>query len=557
MPMDGLTIGAVCAELNPLLTGAKIDKINQPEEDELIFFCRKDGKTHKLLLCSNANFARIGITAATKQNPLTAPAFCMLLRKHLLSSRLLSFSQKNNERIVNITFEGYNDFNEPEQKILILEIMGKHSNIILTDPAGKILDSIRHVNSLMSRVRQLQPGLPYTLPPSQGKLDPFSAEIPAIDPSPRIICDTFTGFSRQAGEELSFLSHQQGFRAAFSSYMEKFRKKDFAPVIQVDEDGTPLDFFAFPQARILPAFQLPRATVSEAIDEYFSTRDTVQRLKERAHGLKSKLTGLLEKCEKKQAQQQEKLTECADMEKFRIWGELITANIYRIKRGARAVRVQNYYEDMKEIEIPLDPTVSPNINAQKYFKQYGKLKTASRLLSAQIEENEKDIDFISDQLENLEKCETDDDIAQIRNELTAAGYLKPQKGKQKVPENKPLHFISSSGIDILVGKNNTQNDYLTLRFAGSDDLWLHAKNIHGSHVIVRSSAPDEKTIEEAAKLAAYYSKGRFSAAVPVDATLRRYIKKPSGALAGKVIYTNQTTYYVTAEEREIKALQKL
>ena len=557
MPMDGLTIGAVCAELNALLCGAKIDKINQPEEDELILLCRRDGKNHKLLLCSNANFARIGITAATKQNPLAAPAFCMLLRKHLLSSRLLSFSQENNERIVNITFEGYNDFNEPEQKILILEIMGKHSNIILTDASGKILDCIRHVNSLMSRVRQLQPGLLYTLPPSQGKQDPFNTEIPDLEPSPRILCDTFTGISRQAAEEISFLSREQSFPAAFSAYLQKFRQKNFSPVVQIDEAGIPLDFFAFPQARILPAFQLPRATISEAIDTYFSTRDTVQRLKERAHGLKSKLSNLLEKCLKKQAQQQEKLSECADMEKYRIWGELITANIYRIKRGASSVRVQNYYEDMAEIDIPLDPTISPNINAQKYFKQYSKLKTASRLLSAQMAANEKDIDFISDQLENLEKCETDDDIAQIRNELTAAGYLKPQKGKQKIPENKPMHFVSSSGIDIFVGKNNTQNDYLPLRFAGSDDLWLHTKNIHGSHVIIRAAAPDEKTIEEAAKLAVYYSKGRFSSAVPVDATRRRYVKKPSGALAGNVIYTNQTTYYVTVEENEIKSLKKL
>ena len=366
-----------------------------------------------------------------------------------------------------------------------------------------------------------------------------------------------TGISRQAAEEISFLSREQSFPAAFSAYLQKFRQKNFSPVVQIDKAGIPLDFFAFPQARILPAFQLPQATISEAIDTYFSTRDTVQRLKERAHGLKSKLSNLLEKCLKKQAQQQEKLSECADMEKYRIWGELITANIYRIKRGASSVRVQNYYEDMAEIDIPLDPTISPNINAQKYFKQYSKLKTASRLLSAQMAANEKDIDFISDQLENLEKCETDDDIAQIRNELTAAGYLKPQKGKQKIPENKPMHFVSSSGIDIFVGKNNTQNDYLTLRFAGSDDLWLHTKNIHGSHVIIRAAAPDEKTIEEAAKLAVYYSKGRFSSAVPVDATRRRYVKKPSGALAGNVIYTNQTTYYVTVEENEIKSLKKL
>lgn len=557
MPMDGLTIGAVCAELNAQLTGAKIDKINQPEEDELLLFCRKDGKNHKLLLCSNASFARLGLTAASKQNPLVAPSFCMLLRKHLLSSRIVSFTQDHNERIINLTLEGLNDFNEPEKKFLILEIMGKHSNIILTDASGKILDSIRHVNSFMSRVRQVQPGLLYELPPSQGKKNPFEANFPDIEPSPRLICDTFTGISRQAAEEISFLSQTKGFRPAFTEYMNKFRSQSFSPVLQTDDTGAPVDFFAFPQARILPAFQQPRATLSQAIDDYFLTRDTVQRLKERAHGLKVRLAALMEKCLKKQAQQQEKLAECADMEKYRVWGELITANIYRIERGASSIRVQNYYDDMNFLDIPLDPTLPPNTNAQKYFKHYGKLKTASRLLTAQMEENERDMDFIAGQIENLEKCETEDDIAQIRAELAAAGYIKPQKGKQKTPENKPMHFVSSTGIDIFVGKNNTQNDFLTLHFASSDDLWLHTKDIHGSHVIVRAENPDAKTIEEAAKLAAYYSKGRHSASVPVDATRRRYVKKPSGAPLGKVIYTNQTTYYVTVEEREIKALQKL
>ncbi len=557
MPMDGLTIGAVCWELNTLLANAKIDKINQPETDELIFFCRKNGKNYKLLLCSNPSFARIGITASTKANPQSAPAFCMLLRKHLLSSRLLSFSQEHNERIINIKFEGLNDFNEPEQKVLILEIMGKHSNIILTDTAGKILDSIKHVNALMSRVRQIQPGLSYTLPPSQGKRDPFNEEIPAIEPTVRMICDTFTGISRQAAEEIKFLSETQGFHHAFSDYIRKFREKSFSPVLQVDESGIPVDFFAFEQKRVLPDFQLARATLSEAIDDYFLKRDAAQRLRERAHGLKSKLSGFMEKYLKKRVQQQEKLLECSDMEKYRVWGELITANIYRIERGAKSVRVQNYYDNMNFLDIPLDHTISPGANAQKYFKQYNKLKTASRLLRAQMEENEKDIDFISEQLENLEKCECDDDISQIRNELAAAGYIKPQKGKQKIPESKPMHFISSAGIDIFVGKNNTQNDFLTLRFADSDDLWLHAKDIHGSHVIVRSDAPDPKTIEEAAKLAVYFSKGRLSVSVAVDATLRRYVKKPSGAPGGKVIYTNQTTYYITVSENDIRALKRL
>lgn len=554
MPMDGLTIGSVVYELNNKLEGARVDRINQPEEDELYFFLRNNGINYKLLLCSNASFARLNITEFSKPNPPVPSNFCMLLRKHLTGGRIASFKQIENERIVIISFDCLNDFHEPVTKKIILEIMGKHSNIIFVDENNRIYDSIKRVNSLMSRVRFVQPGLEYTLPPSQGKKNPFTENEFIFDYA-RIISDTYMGISKQAAEEISFrcVDNENG----FLEYINLYKNHQYSPVLLVDENGDPQDFFAVKQERFMAAFQQEYDSISMAIDKYFVLKDKVQRIKERSHGLKIKLSNALDKAEKKRALQNEKILECADIEKYRIWGELLTANIYLVKKGAKSVTVKNYYDNMNDLDIPLDNTISPSANAQKYFKQYNKLKTASKLLSGQIKETEEEIDFISNQIYNLEKCECIEDIDEIRSELTDAGYIKQQKSKQKHIESKPMHFISSENIDIYVGKNNTQNDFLTLHFAASDDLWLHTKDIHGSHVIIKSGNPGEKTIEEAAHLAAYYSKAKTSSLVPVDATKRKFVKKPSGALPGKVIYTNQTTYYITPDEKIIKNIKRI
>lgn len=552
MPMDGLTIGAAVREINARVAGGRIDKINQPEEDEIVLFIRSGGENYKLLLCTNASFARLNLTKIQKANPLTPPSFCMLLRKHLTGAKVLGLNQDENERLVRVETEVLNDFQEPEKRTLILEIMGKYSNLIFLDGSGRILDAIRRVNSLMSRVRLIQPGLAYELPPSQGKENPFTADLPHSPQAARLLADQYMGLSRQAAEEISFRLNESG--DGFSAYLKQYASAPLDPVLQVDEHGDPVDFFAFPQKRFLPEFQQKRATLSEAIDDYFVLKDKVCRVKERSHELRAKLTGLLEKAEKKCAQQEEKLRECADVEKYRVWGELITANLYQVPRGADKTVLPNYYEDMAMTEIPLDPALAPNVNAQKYFKQYNKLKTAARLLTEQRQENEKEIEFFTELLENLENCENDGDIAQIRRELTEAGYLKAPKGKSKPAESKPMHFLSHDGTDIFVGKNNVQNDELTLRFARPDDLWLHVKEVHGSHVIVRSADPDDQTKEEAAKLAVWYSKGRAGEQIPVDTAKRKFVKKPAGALPGKVIYTNQTTYYITVTESDIKKI---
>lgn len=553
MPMDGLTIGAVVYELNNLLKNARVDKINQPEEDELHILVRNNGNNYRLLLCSNASFARLNITEITKPNPSVPSNFCMLLRKHISGAKINRIEQIGNERIVVIHFDCLNDFSEQVSKKIILEIMGKHSNIIFADENNRIYDSIKHVNSLMSRVRIVQPGIEYVFPPSQNKTDPFT--FPQIsNTTARYISDNYIGISMQAAQEIVYRTNENP--DGFNEYISLYKNKQFSPVLLCSEQGEPIDFFAVKQARFLDKYQQKCDTISQAIDKYYVLKDRIQRLNERSHSIRTKLNSLLEKAQKKKAQQLAKQLECNDVEKYRIYGELITANIYLVKKGATSVTVQNYYDDMNYVTIPIDNKISASANAQKYFKQYNKLKTALRLLNGQMIETDKEIEFLSQQLENLDKCENETDIKEIRQELVEFGYIKTQKVKEKIVQSKPMHFVSSSGIDIFVGKNNTQNDRLTMHFAKPTDLWLHTKDLHGSHVIIASNEPDDKTVEEAALLAAYYSKGKESSLVPVDATLKKYVKKPAGSMPGKVIYTNQTTYYVTPTADIIKNIIK-
>lgn len=554
MPMDGFTIGAMVYELNNALSGARVDKINQPERDELYIFVRNNGQNHKLLLSSSAGYARICLTKTSKQNPATPSSFCMLLRKHLTSAKIIGLTQYGNERIVEIKFDTLNDFNDREEKKIILEIMGKHSNIIFCDASGKILDAIRHVNSLMSSKRTVLPGGTYVLPPAQDKLDPFSAFC-EITPVARIIADTYLGVSNSAAEEIEFLSKQSNFKEGFNKYIDNYKNKTFSPVVLYSEQGDALDFFAFEQKRFLPEFQKHFPSLSSAVDACFTLKDKALRIKEKTSALKNVLENARAKCERNQAKQNEKLLECADMEKYRIFGELITANIYKISRGDNIVNVFNYYTN-KDENIPLDNTISPQANAQKYFKKYNKLKTAKKLLNEQITANNLELDFILSQLESLEKCEDEDDILQIKLLLAEKGIIKQQSKKQKAPQSKPMEFLSSENVKIFVGKNNIQNDELTFS-AQQNELWLHIKDFHGSHVIVKSDTPDDKTIEQAAALAAFYSKIKGEGTCAVDATKRKYVKKISGTEKGKVTYTNQTTYYIQNAKEIVKKITRI
>ncbi len=547
MPMDGLMIRATVFELNNLLQGARVDKVNQPENDELHILTRNNGQNYKLLLCSNANFARLNITEISKSNPITPSSFCMLLRKHLTGAKINRFEQIDNERIVNVYFDCLNDFNEPVVKKLIIEIMGKHSNIIFVDENNRIYDSIKRVNSLMSRVRLVQPGIQYVLPPSQDKTNPFK-QAHFEELSARIIADKYMGISRQSAEEIAF---RNSFDInAFKNYLNLFVNHDYTPVVLKNDKGEPVDFFAVFQQRFLPQNQVVCSSISQAIDDYYLLKDRVQRINERAHGLKIKLSNLLEKALKKKAQQEEKKTECSDIEKYRIFGELITANIYLIKKGASEVEVLNYYDNNLPILIPLDKTVSASINAQKYFKQYNKQKRAKEILLPRQAEDETELSYVESILSAVAISETDEDLKEIETELTEMGVLRAQKAtikKNKKETAVPFREFEHNGMKILVGRNNLQNERL-LKLASPDDIWLHTQKYHSSHVIILVDGGQvcDETILYGAKLCAYYSQAQGGDKIPVDYCKRKFVKKPKGGKAGFVTYTDYKTVLVDA-----------
>lgn len=570
MPMDGITIGAVVFELQSRLSGGRVEKITQPEKDEIILQIRSGGENHRLLLSASASHARLHLTNTVKKNPEQAPLFCMLLRKHLSGGKVTDILQQGNERITEIRIESMDELGEYTVKTLILELMGKHSNLMLVKD-GIIVDSIKRVTPEISRVRQVLPGLPYQAPPGQGKLDPLFHEPTSdfesilaneknISPS-RLLTDHFLGLSAAAAKEITFRGEKSSLREAFFAYRQRVLSHDFAPCLLLDPWGVPIDFFPFPYTMLEASRLQGYPSMSQAMEQYFALRDKALRIKERSRELHAKLQTLLERCEKKRALQLEKLQECEKAEELRIFGELLQANLYQIKKGASSATVANYYlPDSPPLAIPLEPRLSPAANAQRYFKQYSKLKTAASLINRQIAENDEELAYLQSQLENLDKCTEYEELQEIRQELILLGYISstPSKKGEKLPESKPMRFRSPDGIDIYVGKNNAQNDRLTLHFATPENLWLHTKDIPGSHVIVRyDGQPPQATLQAAAMLAAYYSKGRTSANVPVDTALRKYVKKPSGALPGKVIFTNNVTLFVTPQEEAVRSLERV
>lgn len=574
MPMDGLTLGAMARELNHMLEGGRVDRVQQTERDELILTLRAQGKNHKLLLSSSPNHARVHLTAATKKSPDTPPMFCMLLRKFLVNSRFMGVSQTGADRVLTFRFEGLDDFGDTAERRLIVEIMGRHSNLILVGPDGRILESARHVTQEISRVREVLPGLPYEAPPAQDKLNPYLAGeedyVRALAPLTgqrldKALGQSVSGLSAQAAREMAFRIAGSESAALSSDLLAAAAKKlrDFfarledVPTLLTDEDGAPLDVTSFPYLSRDPSRQATCPTLSAAMDAYYTQRDQKERIHQRAHSLRKFLQNALERDEKKLAIQRQTLLDAQNMDQVRKMGDLITSSIHLIPRGAKKAVVPDYFsEGMPEIEIPLNPALSPAANAQKFYKQYNKLKAASDLVLDQMAANEEEIAYLEGQLENLELCTTIDELAEIRQELVRQGLLRDvSKGRKaaKIPESKPHRFVSDTGIEIYVGKNNVQNDRLTGAALG-EETWLHAKDMPGSHVIVKSLSPDAGTLVQAAQLAAYFSKGRQADKVPVDYTLRKYVKKPGGAKPGFVIYTHQQTLYVTPDEKLVKRL---
>ncbi|MBR6766492.1 MAG: NFACT family protein [Clostridia bacterium] len=565
MPIDGLTLGMIAEELRNTLVGGRIDKIVQPERDEIILTVRSVGINHQLLLSASAGCARAHLTHIKKNNPLEPPVLCMLMRKHITGGRISDIRQLESDRILEIAIEHHDELGDHASKRLICEFMGKHSNLIFVGSDGRIIDSARRVNEQISSVREVLPGLRYELPPAHGKIpydqvtaDALYAAIAGMGGKiHKIISQAISGMSMQTARELAFRatgnedahSDECDMRAVAISISENLAgfKSEFAPAILIGEDASPADVVAFPYRSRDLLTSRRFDTLSEALDEFFRSRDSAERISQKSAALHRTLKKNIERCEKKLALQQEALLGSQRMEEYRLKGELLMANLHLAKKGAKLAELPNYYEPgMPMISVELDERLSPGQNAQRYFKLYQKARNAQTLAAEQIEKTSEELNYLEGQLDNLSKCQSESELFELRAELEKFGYVKANKNRRQMkqlPPSAPMKFESPSGHIILVGKNNLQNDKLTAT-AQPNEIWLHAKDMPGSHVIIVGEEPDEATILCAARLAAAFCKGRTSSRVPVDYTLRRYVKKPSGSKPGFVIYTNQRTLNV-------------
>ena len=567
MSFDGVFTHAMINELRETLLSGRISKIHQPYENEVVLVIRSRGKNQRLLLSAHPSYARIQITQIDYQNPDTPPNFVMMLRKHLDGAILESIEQIENDRVIHFHFTKRDELGDLQNIILIVELMGRHSTIILVNKeSGKILDAIKHIGSSQNTYRSLLPGVDYIAPPEQKQLNPFSQEkekvfhrLSQMDLTPKGIQQQFQGIGFDTAQELvarlterpneKMLVWQEFFTAIDTqlspSLYEVAEKEYFTPINYRFFDSNTQ------QKKMYP-------TLSALLDAFYQEKAEKDRAKQQGGELIRKIENELKRNRNKLKKREQTLKDSENAEDYRRDGELLTTFMTQVPRGANEVTLPNYYEEDRPITIKLDPALTPNQNAQKYFHRYQKLKNAVKLIGKQIEEAKNEIDYLESVLSQLEIAGPMD-IEVIKEELTAEGYLKKKsskKQKRKKP-SQPDQYLSTDGTLILVGKNNLQNDQLSLKTAKKTDYWLHAKNIPGSHVIIKSDQPSDETITEAAELAAYFSKYRHSAQVPVDLVQVKHLRKPNGAKPGYVIYENQKTIIVTPEEEKINKMKQM
>lgn len=586
MSLDGIVTRNIVLELNDLLLGGRVDKIYQHEKDEIIIYIYNKGKTHRLLVSSSSNNPRLHLTRYGMENPPTPPMFCMLLRKHLSGGTILNIEQHEMDRIVFIDVSSLDELGEVSIKRLIIEIMGKHSNIILIDKASlKIIDAIKKVTPEISSVRQVLPGLLYTLA-KQDRLNPLTSTEPDFysliendnknKQVYKFFYTNFSGLSPLISKEICSIaqididrplgtiseSEKKALYASFASIIEKVRKCDFHPVLIKNDYGD--DYTAFHSLDINQFGDKSKIyvdSINEVLDIYYTENDKLDRIHQKSQSIRKSIQVNLERALNKLAKQKQELLESEDREIYKIYADLISANIYRIEKGTSSIDLENFYDDkMEKITVPLDNKYSPVENAQRYYKKYAKLKHAHKLLLEQIPDTEKEIEYLENVLNNIDNCTELIELEEIKEELINEGYLKGKYKKNKNNKvSKPYHFISSDGFHIFVGKNNKQNDLLTLKTANKKDIWLHAQKMPGSHVIIKSdnNIVPSKTLEEAATLAAYYSKGKNSNNVAVDYTERKNVKKPKNAKAGMVIYDNYETIFVTPKKEYVENIKRV
>ncbi|MCR2820781.1 Rqc2 family fibronectin-binding protein [Lederbergia panacisoli] len=569
MPFDGFFTRAMVHELKTTLTGGRISKIHQPYKNELVMVVRAGRQNHKLLLSAHPSYARVQITEDTFDNPNEPPMFCMILRKHLEGAILQDIKQVGMDRIIIFEIRGRDELGDESYKQLTIEIMGRHSNIVLVDKEKeRIIDSIKHIPMSLNSYRTILPGSTYIYPPDQDKVNPFSSSeedvLKEIDFNSgkldKQIVERFSGFSPIYAKELIFkagLANRETVPMTFVRLMDVLKDHQYEPAITIADDKEQFYLFLFSH---LKGENKQFASLSEMLDRFYFGKADRDRVKQQAFDLERLMKNEKNKNESKVKKLQATLEAAEKADEYQLLGELLTANMHLLKRGMKEISVINYYdENGGQMSIVLDPRKSPSENAQSYYTKYQKAKNSVQVVEEQIRKAENEIAYFDGLLQQLTSASTRD-IEEIREELAEQGYLRlrHKKGQRKNPNAKPVidRYEASDGSEILVGKNNKQNDYLTNKLAARDEIWFHTKDIPGSHVVIRSKEPTEETILEAAMLAAYFSKAKNSASVPVDFTKIRHVKKPNGSKPGFVIYDNQQTVYVTPNEDRVKEMQR-
>lgn len=562
MAFDGLFTKAIVSELQQLKSG-RISKIHQPNSQEIIFQIRANNKNHKLLVSLHPSFSRMQLTNEVLTNPSEPPLFCMVLRKQLEGGLITSIEQQETDRIVSIQVQARNELGDQIERKLVIEIMGRHSNLILLDASRDlIIDSMKHLPPSVNSYRTILPGQPYIPAPPQDKLDPFQVleeEFMDILPNlqePRDVVRQFAGFSPLTAAELLYRL-QQNQEQPFSvwrSFLDSFNAGSMKPTV-VENDRKTL----FSAVELTHAFGTTQtfSTLGDLLDKVYFARAERERVKSQAIDLERWLSNEITKLENKTKKLQKEQQTAQNLDTLKLYGELLTANNYLMQKGDKEVTVENYYDQGTTVTIPLDPRKTPIDNAQHYFSRYSKAKTALVRIAEQLEKTKEDIEYFEMVRQQVYQA-SPIDIEEIREELVELGFMRARRSKKKVKPKKPAPeaFVSSTGVPISVGKNNKQNDYLTFKMAARDHVWLHTKDIPGSHVVIHDAEPDAKTIEEAAGLSAYFSKARESSSVPVDYTEIKHVKKPSGAKPGFVIYFEQKTLFVTPDEDLVRKLRK-
>lgn len=579
MALDGITIAGLVQELDKALTGGKINKIAQPEPDELILTIKNQRTQYRLYISASASLPLIYLTDTNKPSPLTAPNFCMLLRKHIGSGKIISVTQPSLERVICFEIDHLNELGDLCRKKLMVEIMGKHSNIIFCDDQLKIIDSIKHVPAHVSSVREVLPGRMYFIPETQEKKNPKEATMDEFTESisgkpmavAKAISASYTGISYGMAEEIAYRAsidggqpvdalsdvEKQHLAGTFLRLMDDINLGQFQPNI-VFNDGEPIDFSSVSMMRYANYTEESFESISKVLEQYYAQKNVITRIRQKSTDLRKIVQTALERNVKKYDLQLKQMADTEKKEKYRIYGELINTYGYSVPAGEKSFEALNYYTN-EIITIPLDPTMSTTDNAKKYFEKYNKLKRTAEALEKYLEETKSNIEHLESISTALDIALKEEDLVQVKEELIQYGYMKRKNtgGKKAKITSKPFHYVSCDGYDMYVGKNNYQNEELTFHFANGDDWWFHAKGQPGSHVIVKCKGEEmpDRTFEEAGKLAAYYSKGRHAPKVEIDYIQKKHVKKPNGAKPGFVVYYTNYSLLIDPDISQIKLLE--